>query len=134
VSSAARITYGEIGSTFPLLDIEDTTFCRVGSMADIFATGFRPLSHSNPTASAIATDKKITILFRSMRSMLTYFSLLLSLAHRHWCKRFRAPWHAFPWSWLAGYPSGWRGVLSFYQEPLRFLHIPCFQWREGIAL
>jgi len=39
VFSCALITYGEIGSTFPLLLIDDTRFSRVGVTAEIFAAG-----------------------------------------------------------------------------------------------
>src|SRR5260370_16812903 len=50
VSSCARITYGEIGSTFPLLLMDETRFSRTGVTAEIFGTPFPPLNP--PTTSA----------------------------------------------------------------------------------
>ena len=70
VSSCARITKGEIGSTFPLLLMEETMFSRDGTTAESFVTGWRPLSRKSKYANMAAARRKNRSRLRSLRSMI----------------------------------------------------------------
>src|ERR1700738_2561404 len=61
-----------MGSTFPLLEMEDTRFSRMGGTAEILATGWRPLRRTRAKASRAAKTRNITMRFRSLRSIAPY--------------------------------------------------------------
>src|SRR6266481_7895865 len=61
-----------MGSTFPLLEMEDTRFSRTGVTAEILATGWRPLRRTRAKATIAAKTRKITMRFRSLRSIASY--------------------------------------------------------------
>src|ERR1700738_4223487 len=65
-----------MGSTFPLLEMEDTRFSRTGGTAEILATGWRPLRRTRAKATRPAKTRKITIRFRSLRSIAPYSDCL----------------------------------------------------------
>src|ERR1700691_3156746 len=98
------MTKGEMGSTFPLLEMEATMFSRIGVTAEIFATGCRPLTLIRMSASTVAASRKISIRFRNRRSICRCLLLraLRAATHEHT----RAAWQFVPDAWLAGPPSG----------------------------
>ena len=79
VCNRARIAYGVIGSTFPLLEIEALRFARFGSTAAICATGCRPLSLMSTNTSS---DTKMSPIQNrrliNLQSILRCLSLRLS--------------------------------------------------------
>src|ERR1700739_2166253 len=74
--------YGEIGSTFPLLLIDDTMLCRTGFVADIFATGCRPLARTSTNATTAAKPSSKSVQFLNFLSI---NGCNLSLAHHKRC-------------------------------------------------
>src|SRR6266404_4776348 len=72
VSSCARTSKGAMGSTFPLLEMEEMTLSRMGETAEILATGCRPLRRTSAKATTAAKTRKIRIRFRSLRSIALY--------------------------------------------------------------
>ena len=71
VSNWARTVAGAMGSTLPLLLMEATMFRRTGVVADIFATGCRPLIRTSRKATIPANSRNTTTLFRSFLSIST---------------------------------------------------------------
>src|SRR5208337_3139187 len=61
--------YGEMGSTLPLLLIEDRIFWRTGFVADIFANGCRPLTRIRTKAATAAKTSSNNVRFRHFLSM-----------------------------------------------------------------
>jgi hypothetical protein len=59
-----------MGSTFPLLEIDEITFSCVGVTAEILATGCLPIILISTVATTTAKAKKVSIRFRNARSML----------------------------------------------------------------
>src|SRR6266478_1025980 len=118
-----------MGSTFPLLDIEETRFSRVGVTAEIFATGFRPLSSTSAKAATAASSRKIKIRFRNLRSIFSYPMPSGSLFCRKAHHRPSAPSCSFLFSWLGALrPVGAEGLHSNNSRTAfsRAAPVPCF--------
>jgi len=60
---------GAMGSTLPLLVMEDTTFCRNGFTAAIFSIGWRSLILINTNATIPARSRKSSVRLRSFLSI-----------------------------------------------------------------
>ena len=69
MSNCALTVYGAIGSTLPLLEIDDVIFCRTGMVAAIFATGCRPLILMSVNAITAATASSRRVRFRRLLSI-----------------------------------------------------------------
>ena len=62
-----------MGSTFPLLLMDEIRFSRTGVTAEIFGAGFRPLSLIRPITNTTAKSRKSRIRFLSFRSITSCF-------------------------------------------------------------
>jgi hypothetical protein len=63
-----------MGSTFPLLLIDETRFSLTGVTTVTFATGWRPLNLTSTNATIPAASRKNTIRLRSLRSIALFTS------------------------------------------------------------
>jgi len=60
---------GAMGSTLPLLVMDETMLCRNGFTADILATGWRPLTLINTNATIPARSRRSSVRLRSFLSI-----------------------------------------------------------------
>src|SRR5260221_14737701 len=67
-----------MGSTLPLLLMEETMFSRVGLAAESFATGCRPVSSTRTYARMPAARRNSRSRLRSLRSIFLWCLLLLA--------------------------------------------------------
>src|SRR5580704_1877295 len=73
--------YGDMGSTLPLLVTEETMFCLPGIIAEILATGCRPLSRTNTKASTTAPMSSTIVRFLNRLSITHAYSF--APRHKH---------------------------------------------------
>src|SRR5271154_6754148 len=73
--------YGEMGSTLPLLVTEETMFCLPGIIAEIFATGCRPLRRTSTNASTTAPMSSTIVRFLNRLSITHAYSF--AARHKH---------------------------------------------------
>jgi len=81
VSSCARTVEGAIGSTFPLLEIEEMTFFANRSDREILATGWRPLRRTSAKATMAASARKSRCDFAACGPLLLYSNCLDGLVN-----------------------------------------------------
>jgi len=110
VSSCARITYGAIGSTFPLLLMDETRFSRVGSTTETLALAFARSLHQHVRQNS----RQHQVEQYSVSQLTIHFFLFCALPHfarRKETSLWRSVSLAYPWlSWLL---SGRRHGFSF---------------------